>query len=319
MPSFLVWAQWLSDHSLAATLAMALLAFATEGLSQVRAKARTSIAQTGQQPSSGVINPWASTWLTNASLLACAMAVSWSLGPWLSPWFSDALSGKTGLLVWLGFDNGVSIAHTVIGLFLLDLVAYVLHRVMHVVPIFWRAHQVHHSDTAMNASTHFRQHPLQLIATTAMQLPLLWLLGIPGISWVLYTMLALVVELWHHSAMRLPSTLERWLSWCIVTPNFHRTHHHQERTFHDANYGAVFPIWDRLFGTATSSPLNALIGLRRWTSNDAGETIALNACLVMPFQALTQPGTIVTPKATLPEAKKLRVRQKLHTNHRGKT
>ena len=297
------WVQWLSDHSLAVTVALAVFALVCEAvylfflIAGNRVTRQTSTRQ------------WTFTWITNAALLACTMALSWLLGPWVSPWFSHALSGQSGLSAWLGLGSVASIAHIVLGVLLLDLVAYALHRAMHVVPLFWRMHQVHHSDTAMNASTHFRQHPLQLIATTAMQFPLLWLLGIPGISWVLYAVLATVVELWHHSAIRLSSGLDRWLGLLVVTPNFHRTHHNQERKFHDANYSAVFPIWDRLFGTAASSSLNAPIGLRRWTANEAGATIAINACLLMPFQPLT----------TSLAADKREARQKIRANHRGKT
>lgn len=314
---FTVWASWLSDHSLTVTVAMALFAFAVEGLSRHRTKSRNAITQSTKNSSSGVRNPWVRTWLTNAFLLACAMVVSWLLGPWLSPWFSDALSGQTGLLVWLGFDRGVSVAHIIIGIFLLDLMAYALHRVLHAVPIFWRLHQVHHSDTVMNASTHFRQHPLQLIITTALQLPLLWVLGIPGTSWVLYAVLAAAVELWHHSSMRLPVALQRWLGWIVVTPNFHRTHHNQERQFHDANYGAVFTMWDRLFGTATSAPLAAPLGLRRWKSLEAAGVIAFDACMAMPFRPLITPAAHTSTRTVGKSA--VCVSQKLRTNTRGKT
>ncbi len=315
-PILIVWVQWLSDHALATTLAMAVFAFAVEGLWRALAKSKNALAETAQNHSVAVTNLWARTWLTNVSFLACAMAVSWLLGLWVSPWFSDALSGKTGLLVWLGFYGGLSVAHIVIGIFLLDLMTYVLHRLMHVVPVFWRLHQVHHSDTVMNASTHFRQHPLQPILATALQLPLLWLLGIPGISWVLYAVLAAAVELWHHSSMSMPASVQRCFAWIVVTPNFHRTHHNQERKFHDANYGAVFTLWDRLFGTAASAPLTAPLGLRRWESSKVVGVIAFDACIMMPFQRLTSPATDTINRTVSKPA--VRVSQKLRTHNRGK-
>lgn len=314
--TLVIWAQWLSDYSLVITLTLALIAFAVEGLWRALAKGKNALVATAQIQSPGVTTPWARTWLTNASLLACAMVLSWLLGLWLSPWFSEALSGKAGLLVWLGFDQAVSVAHIIIGIFLLDLMAYALHRVMHIVPIFWRLHQVHHSDTVMNASTHFRQHPLQLILATALQLPLLWLLGIPGISWVVYAVVAAAVELWHHSSMRLPVAIERWLSLIIVTPNFHRTHHNHERKFHDANYGAVFTLWDRLFGTAASAPLTAPLGLSRWKSAEVDGVIAFDACMVMPFRPLITPVAHRLNRKVSTSA--VQASQKLRTNNRGK-
>ena len=309
LPHINVWAQWLSDHSLAVTLVLALFALLSEAAGRtVSTQSRTSQSTTRQ---------WASTWLTNAALLACAIAVSLSLGPWLSPWFSDALSGKSGLLVWLGFDRGASVAHVVVGIFLLDLIAYALHRVMHFVPLLWRLHQVHHSDTVMNASTHFRQHPLAMIATIAMQVPLLWLMGIPAISWVLYLVLASAVELWHHSAMRLPVSLDRWLGIVVVTPQFHRTHHNQARKFHDANYSSVFPLWDRLFGTAALAPLSAPLGLTRWKPTQNAGVISVDACLLMPLRPLIAP---IAQSLTRPVGKPtVRDNQKLHTNNRGNT
>lgn len=313
----MVWAQWLSTHALAITLVMALFAFAVEWLWRALASRQNAFATTAQNRSLTVTNLWARTWLTNVLFLACAMVISWLLGLWVSPWFSDALSGKSGLLVWLGFDQSVSVAPIVIGIFLLDLMAYGLHRLMHVVPLFWRLHQVHHSDTIMNASTHFRQHPLQLVLATALQLPLLWLLGIPGISWVLYAVLAAAVELWHHSSMPLSVSVQRLLAWIVVTPNFHRTHHNQERKFHDANYGAVFTVWDRLFGTAASAPLTAPLGLGRWKTSEVTGVIAFDACMTMPFQPLISPAAHTINRTVGKPA--VRVGQKLRTHNRGKT
>ena len=39
------------------------------------------------------------------------------------------------------------------------------------------------------------------------------------------------------------------LGWLFVTPNLHHTHHHFESPGTNCNYGDVFSIWDRLFGT----------------------------------------------------------------------
>ena len=39
------------------------------------------------------------------------------------------------------------------------------------------------------------------------------------------------------------------LDWIFATPSNHRVHHARNRYCIDRNYGAVFIIWDRLFGT----------------------------------------------------------------------
>ena len=314
-PAVLVWAQWLSDHSLAVTLAMALVALTIEGLWRV-----VAANQTTQTVPPGTMNRWANTWFTNAALLACAMALSWLLSPWLSPLFSDALSGHTGILPWLGAEQSSSAIHVILGILLLDLMSYSLHRVMHAVPIFWRVHQVHHSDTEMNASTHFRQHPLQLLAAIAMQLPLVWLLGIPGVSWVLYTVLSAVVQLWHHSTLPLPVRVDRWLRLVVVTPQFHRVHHHPERRFHDTNYGAVFPLWDHLFDTVASAPVNATTGLNAWMPDKTGRTLSLATCLLLPFQRARAAAVPSAGKlAATVTARKHKAHQKFQTIDGGKS
>ena len=43
--------------------------------------------------------------------------------------------------------------------------------------------------------------------------------------------------------------LDLLLSYIVVTPGMHKTHHHHKLPFTDSNYGNIFSIWDRLFGT----------------------------------------------------------------------
>jgi sterol desaturase/sphingolipid hydroxylase (fatty acid hydroxylase superfamily) len=34
-----------------------------------------------------------------------------------------------------------------------------------------------------------------------------------------------------------------------VSPDMHKVHHHYKLPFTDSNYGNIFSVWDRLFGT----------------------------------------------------------------------
>ena len=54
-----------------------------------------------------------------------------------------------------------------------------------------------------------------------------------------------------HTALRLPSRPGRALGWIFITPNLHHVHHHFQLPYTNRNYGDVFSIWDRLFGTFT--------------------------------------------------------------------
>jgi sterol desaturase/sphingolipid hydroxylase (fatty acid hydroxylase superfamily) len=57
-----------------------------------------------------------------------------------------------------------------------------------------------------------------------------------------------------HADIALPRRLDRWLRWIIVTPDLHRTHHSCDMREGNSNFGQVFTIWDRLFGTYLDRP-----------------------------------------------------------------
>jgi sterol desaturase/sphingolipid hydroxylase (fatty acid hydroxylase superfamily) len=225
----------------------------------------------------------------------------------LSPIFSAALSGQQGLLSLFDIPLWLRVA---IGLILLDGLVYAAHFALHRVPILWRLHQVHHSDNEMNASTHFRQHPLQLLLVSFVQLPFLYLLGIPGVSWVLLLPLGLAVQLWQHIRGNPQSALDRALVWVLATPSHHLVHHHPERRWHDSNYGVVFSFWDRWFGThvplatmqkATFANEHSVvpIGLADWPARTA---TGIASVLIMPF--VHPPGAIAAQASSGQSAKK---------------
>jgi len=39
-----------------------------------------------------------------------------------------------------------------------------------------------------------------------------------------------------------------WIEWIFVTPRYHHVHHSADRR-HLGNFGSLFTLWDRLFGT----------------------------------------------------------------------
>jgi len=268
MPSIETVAQWLSNHGLALTLAMTAIAFAAEAFAQ-------------RESASDQRRHWAITWRTNLLLFAATMAISWTIAPWLSPLLSAWLSGRDGALSLIDAPFALRV---VMGFLLLDLGSYAIHRVLHRVGWLWRLHQVHHCDIAMNASTHFRQHPLSTIVTLALQLPLLWVAGIPGVSWVLYATLSAAIELWHHADITPPPWVEYALGGWLVTPGVHRLHHHPDRAVHDNNYGAAFCVWDHLFRTYRKPHAS-----RREPTGVAGypasAALSIRACLLAPFTA----------------------------------
>jgi sterol desaturase/sphingolipid hydroxylase (fatty acid hydroxylase superfamily) len=128
-------------------------------------------------------------------------------------------------------------------------ISWVTHLLMHKVPLLWRVHRVHHTDVELDVSTTVRFHPLEFPIGLAIGLPLVAALGLPG--WVLlaYEILDAAVTVFSHGNVALPAWLERALRYVLVTPSLHRIHHSVDPEETDSNFGAVFPIWDVVFGT----------------------------------------------------------------------
>lgn len=140
-----------------------------------------------------------------------------------------------------------------------DFFYYWKHRMGHEVSLLWAAHVVHHSSEDYNLTTALRQTSGALF-TWIFFLPLA-LLGMEPAMLITVAALNLVYQFWVHT-----QHINRlgWLEYVLVTPSNHRVHHAQNRRYIDKNYGGVFIIWDRLFGTfADEDPDNPpVFGIR---------------------------------------------------------
>jgi sterol desaturase/sphingolipid hydroxylase (fatty acid hydroxylase superfamily) len=139
-------------------------------------------------------------------------------------------------------------------LLLRGLISTGTHLLAHKLPWLWRIHRVHHLDTELDVTSTVRFHPLEFFVNPFIGVPIVLLFGLP--AWVLafYELLDIVVTLFSHSNIRLPKNLNRVLQTIIVTPDLHRIHHSSWQPETDSNYGAVFPIWDLVFGTFRPTP-----------------------------------------------------------------
>ena len=128
-----------------------------------------------------------------------------------------------------------------------DFLYYWVHRAGHEVNLFWAAHQVHHSSEYYNLSTALRQTSTGALVVWVFYLPMA-LIGIPPLIFAAVALIDLLYQYWVHTE------LIRKLGWAdriFVTPSNHRVHHGQNDYCIDRNYGGLFIIWDRLFGTYT--------------------------------------------------------------------
>lgn len=133
-------------------------------------------------------------------------------------------------------------------------VSFGTHYLMHMVPTLWRLHRVHHLDTEVDVSTTVRVHPLEFLINLALGLPIV--VGFGLTPWVLmfYELLDVAVTLWSHSNVRVPGAIDCALRYLVVTPDLHRIHHSAWKPETNSNFGAVFPLWDLVFGTFRANP-----------------------------------------------------------------
>ncbi len=125
-----------------------------------------------------------------------------------------------------------------------DFFYYWLHRFHHEINILWAAHVVHHSSEDYNLTTALRQTSGNMLGWVFF-LPMA-VAGIPPEMFVTIAALNLVYQFWVHTQHI--GTLGP-LEWVFVTPSNHRVHHAQNDRYIDCNYGGVFIVWDRLFGS----------------------------------------------------------------------
>ncbi|XP_067208902.1 alkylglycerol monooxygenase-like isoform X3 [Linepithema humile] len=125
-----------------------------------------------------------------------------------------------------------------------DFCYYWAHRSNHEIHFLWACHQVHHSSEEFNLAVGLRQHILQHWCNFAVYLPLA--IFIPPSHFMVHNQFNLIYQLWIHTT--LIGDLGP-LELILNTPKHHRVHHGCNLFCLDKNYGGVFIIWDRLFGT----------------------------------------------------------------------
>ena len=140
--------------------------------------------------------------------------------------------------------------YVVLGVLLLDFVgAYLAHYVEHKVKPLWMVHLVHHTDHKVDTTTANRHHPLESVIRFMFTLFGVFIIGTPIAIVFLYQSLSLVATQFSHANIKLPRKVDTVLSYVLVSPDMHKVHHHYMLPYTDSNYGNIFSIWDRLFGT----------------------------------------------------------------------
>ncbi len=173
----------------------------------------------------------------------------------------------------------------VIAFVALDFAVWLEHVASHKIPLLWRIHRMHHSDTGFDLTTALRFHPLEILLSMIWKAAIVVLLGAPVLCVLLFEIVLNGCAMFNHANLRLPGALDRALRLIIVTPDMHRVHHSSTPAETDSNYGFNFSFWDRLFGVYTPRPAKGHdameIGLREY--RDDGPT-HLGWALLLPFR-----------------------------------
>jgi sterol desaturase/sphingolipid hydroxylase (fatty acid hydroxylase superfamily) len=137
------------------------------------------------------------------------------------------------------------LAFWALALIAFDFCYYWAHRMGHEMSILWAAHAVHHQSEDYNLSTALRQTSTGFLFSWIFYLPL-FLLGMPFEVFVTVNALDLIYQFGVHTQH---IGKLGWVDRVMVTPSNHRVHHAQNEIYIDRNYGGIFILWDRLFGS----------------------------------------------------------------------
>lgn len=133
----------------------------------------------------------------------------------------------------------------VIALVIYDGLDYWMHRLFHVVPALWRIHVIHHQPTEIDAFSASRFHPVEALSSRIVGLGVLFT-GVDPLAVGAMGIVSTVISCFAHSNLRFRLS---YLYSIVTTPRFHRWHHARDERAYDKNFAALFPFWDRLFGT----------------------------------------------------------------------
>ena len=133
----------------------------------------------------------------------------------------------------------------ILAFILIDLVFYIYHRLSHRVRFLWAIHMSHHSSQEMNFAVSLRQAWFAPLS----KIPFFLVLPILGLDPTIVVIAGVISTLWgvvgHTQIVDKLGPLEIIFN----TPSHHRVHHGANKQYIDKNYGNLFIIWDKMFGT----------------------------------------------------------------------
>lgn len=181
--------------------------------------------------------------------------------------------------------------YALLGVLLLDFFgAYLAHYVEHKVKPLWMVHLVHHSDHNVDTTTANRHHPIESIIRFTFTLAGVFIVGTPIAIVFLYQSLSLVATQFTHANIKMSKRVDKLLSYVLISPDMHKIHHHYKLPYTDSNYGNIFSVWDRLFGTYMYMDREDIVyGVDTFPNEE--ENGSLKHLLKQPFHKYRRPTT----------------------------
>ncbi len=178
----------------------------------------------------------------------------------------------------------------VVAFLVTDLFEYALHRLAHAWRPLWLIHAVHHSDPHVDVTTGARSHPVETTIAICGRVAIYLALGLP--LWIELVRVIVINTLFlaQHANVEFPRAIEA-LRVVFVTPAVHRQHHSPDAPLIDRNFGQMFSIWDRLFGSYAepAAPAPPAYGLCK-LADERWQTVA--GILLTPIRARSIPGPL---------------------------
>ena len=185
--------------------------------------------------------------ITNILLTLTTILINFSLAFLIVKTSDFVYINKFGMFSYFGIDG---ITRFIITIFILDLVgAYFAHLFQHKISFLWPIHAVHHSDESVDTTTANRHHPFESVVRFIFTFIGIFISGAPIGLVLMYQSISVIASQFNHANIQISNKVDKLLSYVIVSPNMHKVHHHFELPYTDSNYGNIFSIWDRLFGT----------------------------------------------------------------------
>ena len=179
--------------------------------------------------------------------------------------------------------------YVVLGVLFLDFFgAYLAHFTEHKIKVLWMVHLVHHSDHKVDTTTANRHHPIESLIRFAFTLVGVFLVGTPIAIIFLYQSLSLVATQFTHANIKMPKKVDKLISYIFISPDMHKVHHHNVLPYTDSNFGNIFSVWDRIFGTYLHLDREKIVyGVD--TFPDEKTNSSLKELLKQPFQGYRKP------------------------------